>query len=96
MVNDKITNQKKCEHCSKWTDGDKAFCSYCGEILDLNYRKQIDELAKNESVLMNYYKIKNSDSNFLLWLIEKLIQGGQIIVMAIIALVTFVLVLLPT
>ncbi len=95
MVNDKIANQKKCEHCFNWTDGNKAFCAHCGEILDLDYRKEIDELAKKETALMSYYKIKNADSNILLLLIEKLIQGGQLIVMAIIALVTFILVLLP-
>jgi predicted nucleic acid-binding Zn ribbon protein len=93
-----IISQKKCEHCSNWTNGEKAFCSYCGEILDDEFRRKRDELEQKEklgSIFINYYKIKHSDTNLLLFFIEKIIQGGQAIVIGIIALVTFILLLLP-
>ena len=41
-----MINQKKCEHCNNWTDGDKAFCDTCGGILDYKYRKERDDLEK--------------------------------------------------
>jgi hypothetical protein len=91
-------NQKKCEHCQKWTDGNKAFCEFCGEILDFGYRKDLHELEKkwqNQSLLMDDFKIKNSDKNKFLFVIEKLVQGGQAIIIGIITLVTIVLMALP-
>ena len=93
-----VINQKKCEHCSNWTDGNRAFCEHCGEILDYKYRKEIHELEKkqeNEPVLMKFIKIKNSDKNIFLFLIEKIIRGGQALVLGIIALVTLLLLALP-
>lgn len=94
----KMINQKKCEHCDRWTDGNKAFCNFCGEILDLKYRNERNELEKelgDVPMLFDYFKIKNSDKNWLLFIIEKTIQGGQAIIFGIISLVTFVLLALP-
>lgn len=91
-------NQKKCEHCQNWTNGDKAFCSNCGEILDYKYRKKMDDLDKywqKQSVFMNLFKIKNSENNLLLKFIESIIRGGQLIVMSIITLTTIILLALP-
>jgi hypothetical protein len=93
-----MINQKKCEQCNNWTIGDKAFCKTCGEILDLKYRKERDDLEKkleNVPMLFDYIKIKNSDNNKLLYLLEKAIRGGQAIIFAIITMVTFVLLALP-
>ena len=89
---------KKCEHCHQWTNGNKAFCEKCGEILDLEYRKERDDKSKDpkaEPFLLNWYKINGSQSNLFYFLIEKGIQGGQLILMGIIALVTLILLLLP-
>jgi hypothetical protein len=44
---------------------------------------------------MDDFKIKNSDNNKFLFVIEKLIQGGQAIIIGIITLVTIVLMALP-
>ena len=46
-----MINQKKCEHCNNWTDGDKAFCDTCGGILDFKYRKERDDLEKDPLTL---------------------------------------------
>lgn len=93
-----IYNQKKCEHCNSWSNGEKAFCSTCGEILDYKYRKEIDELEKkwqNQSILMDFVKLKNSENNFFIKFIETIIRGGQLIILSIIAITTFVLMALP-
>ena len=89
---------KKCEHCLNWTNGNKAFCENCGEILDLEYRKERDEKSKDLTAapfLLNWYKIKGSDKNPVYFIVERLIQGGQLILMGIIALITFILIVLP-
>lgn len=93
-----ISSKQKCEHCHYWTDGAKAFCSECGEILDLEYRKEQSELAdkwKNFNGLMDWVKLPKSQSNKVVWFVEKLIQSGQLILMLLMALVTFILFLLP-
>lgn len=89
---------QKCEHCETWTDGKKAFCCSCGEILDLEFRKSRWELHKRLEELpgfMEWYKIKGSDKNYLLLFIEKIIQGGQLILTLMVALVTLFLLILP-
>ncbi|MFY8021835.1 MAG: hypothetical protein ACOVP1_11575 [Bacteroidia bacterium] len=89
---------KKCEHCEQWTNGNKAFCEKCGEILDLEYRKERDDKSKDpkaEPFLINWFKFDGSRNNILYFLIEKGIQGGQLILMGIIALITLILLLLP-
>ena len=98
MQREQQINQKKCEHCDKWTDGNKAFCFYCGEMLDYSYRKNLFELEQKwqkQPLFMNFVKIKNADKNIFLFAIEKLVQGGQAIIIGIIALVTFILLALP-
>ncbi len=89
---------QKCEHCEFWTDGKKAFCSKCGEILDLKYRSERWELLKksdNFSVFMKYVSFKKSSTNSFIWLLEKIIQGGQLILAIIVLLVTLILFFLP-
>ncbi|MFN4972421.1 MAG: hypothetical protein ACK45I_06035 [Bacteroidota bacterium] len=89
---------QKCEHCETWTDGKKAFCCSCGEILDLEFRKNRWELHKRMNELpgfMDWFKLKGSDRNILLLFIEKLVQGGQLILTLLVALVTCILLLLP-
>lgn len=93
-----MINQKKCEHCNKWTDGNKAFCSACGGILDYKYRKEKDDLEKELGkvpLLFEYVKIKNSNNNKLLFLLEKAIRSGQAIIFGIVTLVTFIILALP-
>jgi hypothetical protein len=94
----KMINQKKCEHCNNWTDGDKAFCSSCGGILDFRYRKERDDFEKelgNVPMLFDYVKLKNPNKNKFLFILEKVIHGGQAIIFGIISLVTFILLALP-
>ncbi|MCU0443246.1 MAG: hypothetical protein MUE96_12700 [Bacteroidia bacterium] len=93
-----ISAKQRCEHCGNWTDGTKAFCSRCGEILDLDYRKEQHHLSrkfKNFNGLMNWVKLPQSQSNKAVWFIEKIIQSGQLVLMTIMALVTLILFLLP-
>jgi hypothetical protein len=93
-----MINQKKCEHCNNWTDGDKAFCSSCGGILDFRYRKERDDFEKelgNVPMLFDYVKLKNPNKNKFLFILEKVIHGGQAIIFGIISLVTFILLALP-
>lgn len=93
-----ISAKQKCEHCDHWTDATKAFCSRCGEILDLDYRKEQHQLSrkfKKFNGLMNWVKLPQSQSNKAIWFLEKIIQSGQLVLMTIIALVTLILFLLP-
>lgn len=93
-----LKSSKKCEHCEKWTDGTKAFCAHCGEMLDMQYRKEQHEWAesqKSQTPMMKLISLHNSTSNPFYFLVEKLIQGGQLILMGIITFVTFLLLLLP-
>ncbi|HAD10836.1 MAG TPA: hypothetical protein DCF33_00205 [Saprospirales bacterium] len=93
-----IRSIQKCEHCETWTDGKKAFCCSCGEMLDLEYRKNRWELHKRLQDLpgfMDWYKLKGADKNILLLILEKMIQGGQLILTAVVAFITLILLLLP-
>jgi hypothetical protein len=93
-----LRSNQKCEHCDYWTDGKKAFCSHCGEMLDLEYRQKRWELERKIEQLpgfMEWFKLKGSDKNIFLWLIEKSIQSGQLVLTVVVALVTFILLLLP-
>ncbi len=90
---------QKCEHCEYWTDGKKAFCSICVEILDLKYRSERLELSKkwdNFSVFMKYVSFKKASTNPFIWLLEKIIQGGQLILAIIVLLATLILFFLPS
>jgi len=89
---------KRCEHCDAWNPGEKAFCQKCGEIIDLNYRKEMAELEKKQSkgtMLFNWYKVPGAKNSILLFLWEKFVQSGQAILMGIISLITLLLLLLP-
>jgi hypothetical protein len=93
-----IRSTQKCEHCGNWTDGNKAFCQFCGEILDVRFRHERTELEqklKNLPGFMEFIKIKGSDKNLIFWGIEKMLQTGQFIITIIVALVTLILLALP-
>ncbi|MCF8253087.1 MAG: hypothetical protein K9H61_02740 [Bacteroidia bacterium] len=93
-----ISSTKKCEHCSKWTNGEKAFCEHCGEILDKKYREERAELEREQregSPMMKMVKIKNSENNKLLFWLERSIQSGQMVLIFLIAFVAIILALLP-
>jgi uncharacterized membrane protein YvbJ len=93
-----ISSTKKCEHCGQWTNGELAFCANCGEILDKQYRAERAELEREQreqSPMMKKFKIeKAKDSRFWLY-IEKMVQGGQAVLVAVIAFIAIILALLP-
>lgn len=99
MKSSEITSSiKKCEHCGEWTNGELAFCSHCGEILDKQYRKERAELEREQqeqSPIMKKFKLeKAKDSKF--WrIVEKAVQSGQMVLVAIISFIVIVLALLP-
>lgn len=89
---------KKCEHCKQWTDGEKAFCGHCGEILDKKYREERAELEKEQqegTPLMKMVKLKKAENSTFWRFIEKGIQSGQMVLVFFIALVIVILGLLP-
>jgi predicted nucleic acid-binding Zn ribbon protein len=89
---------KKCEHCLEWTNGNKAFSENCGEILDLEYRKErSDKLNdfKSAPFLINWFEINGSNRNPIYFIFEKLIRGGQLILMLILAFISLILLILP-
>lgn len=89
---------KKCEHCQQWTDGEKAFCSHCGNLLDekvLSERQALQDHMKKQYLLVKYIRLKGSDNNKFLLVLEKMIQGGQFIISLIVGLITFLLLLMP-
>jgi DNA-directed RNA polymerase subunit F len=93
-----ISSTKKCEHCGNWTNGELAFCSHCGEILDKVYREERAELEREQSeqspMMRKFTLVKAKDSRF--WsLVEKLVQSGQMVLVALIALITIFLAVLP-
>ncbi len=67
-------------------------------MLDMQYRKERHEWEQSQQQqgpLMTRFTIRNSSSNPMLRAIEKLVQGGQAILIGIIAFVTFILVIMP-
>lgn len=67
-------------------------------MLDGSYRQERWELEKKLRELpgfMEWVKINGSTKNPFLYVLEKLVQTGQLIITAIVALVTFILLALP-
>lgn len=89
---------KKCEHCQQWTDGNKAFCGHCGEILDKKYREERAELEREQqeqSPMMRFVKLKKAENSpFWKW-VETMIRSGQMVIVFLIAFITVILALLP-
>lgn len=93
-----VRSIQKCEHCHYWTDGQKAFCSECGEILDIEFRKERWRLSQQWQELgglMNYVRFKKARSNPFFWVLEKFVQTGQMIIAVLVLIVTIILFLLP-
>ena len=40
-----------CEHCRKWTDGELTHCLHCKGLLNAQYLKEREELAKQKTGL---------------------------------------------
>ncbi len=99
-MNSSQTNSsiKKCEHCLKWTDGEKAFCEHCGEILDKKYREERAELEKEQSEgtpFMKRVQLKQAKNSFFWKLVEKSLQSGQMLLIAFFIIITIILALMP-
>jgi hypothetical protein len=93
-----ISSTKKCEHCQNWTNGELAFCSHCGEILDKKYREERAELEKEQqeqSPLMRKVKLKKAENSVIWKFVENWLHRGQLILVFLIAFVTIFLALLP-
>ncbi|MCU0423273.1 MAG: hypothetical protein MUC81_10720 [Bacteroidia bacterium] len=98
MTKPNHTSIQKCEHCDYWTDGNKAYCSSCGEILDLEFRKErasLEKKLKELPLFMEWFTLKRARNNPFYFILEKLIQGGQFILMIVVLIVTIILFLLP-
>ncbi len=99
-MNSSQTNSsiKKCEHCLQWSDGEKAFCEHCGEILDKKYREERAELEKEQregTPFMKRVKLKQANNSILWKLIEKSLQSGQMLLIAFFIIITIILALMP-
>jgi uncharacterized membrane protein YvbJ len=93
-----ISSTKKCEHCGQWTNGELAFCSHCGEILDKKYREErafLEQDQQEQSPLMKKVRLKKANDSPFWKLVERMLQKGQLILVFLIALVTILLALLP-
>lgn len=93
-----LNSIQKCEHCEKWTDGNGAFCSHCGEILDQKFRNErweLDQRLKNLPGFMEWVTLKGADKNKLIFLFQLFIRSGQFILTLVVALITLILLLLP-
>ncbi len=89
---------QKCEHCERWTDGDKAFCGHCGEILDQKFRNErweLDQKLQKLPGFMEWINLKGADKNKLIFLFQLFIRSGQFILTLVVALITFILLILP-
>lgn len=95
---DIISSSKKCEHCGHWTNGELAFCSQCGEILDKKYREErafLEQEQQEQSPMMNKIKLKKAANSVFWKFIEGLLQRGQLILVFLIVLVTIILAIMP-
>lgn len=89
---------KKCEHCQQWTDGNKAFCGHCGEILDKKVREEWAEMEKEQqeqSPMMRFIHIPKAKHSKFWRYIEKMVHSGQLVIVFLITLITAFLLLLP-
>ncbi|OYU96093.1 MAG: hypothetical protein CFE21_06695 [Bacteroidetes bacterium B1(2017)] len=89
---------KKCEHCQQWTDGEKAFCTHCGEILDKKYREERAELEKEQregTPMMKWVRLKQANNSKFWFLVEKALQSGQMFLVFFFIVITIILLLMP-
>jgi DNA-directed RNA polymerase subunit F len=93
-----ISSIKKCEHCGQWTNGELAFCSHCGEILDKKYREERAELEREQreqSPFLKKFTLEKAKDSVFWRMVEKLIQSGQMILFFLISLMAIILAFLP-
>ncbi len=89
---------KKCEHCQDWTDGEKAFCIHCGEILDRKYREeraQLEVEQKEGTPLMKWVKLRQSNDSKLWYFAEKAMQSGQLVMVVFFIIIITILAIMP-
>jgi hypothetical protein len=89
---------KKCEHCQQWTDGEKAFCANCGEILDKQYREERTQLEieqKEGTPLMKWVKLNQSKDSRFWFLAEKAAQSGQVVMVVFFVVIITILAIMP-
>lgn len=78
-------SEKKCEHCTMWTDGMLEKCQFCGLTLDFHFKKAGEKLKVNlpEPPVIKIYP---TDSVFVV-LIKRIVQFNQMVFYAIVSFV---------
>lgn len=61
-MNQKRIHNKKCTACNQWTDGKQNTCSSCGEILDKEWKKEIEKRKMVNPLALPLIKINPEDS----------------------------------
>lgn len=80
-------HQKKCEHCTLWTDGSKHHCAYCGGILDEKYKAEntARKLKKPEPPIIKIYP---EDGWFMVGF-KRVVQFHQLVFYWIVSIVIY-------
>ena len=90
-----LLHQVKCDHCHQWTDGHKAFCSHCGEMLteiQLEYERQKrTEDADLRHLLINI----NPDDPIIIRFFKRIIRTVQIIFFALLSFMMWLIAMTP-
>ncbi len=74
-----IKAEIKCDKCTKWTDGNKMFCTHCGGILEEERVKQ-KEARENDKFTFILIQI-NPDDHLFVKMAKRVMQVVQIIYM---------------
>ncbi len=83
-------NERKCDKCGKWSDGEKYFCNHCGVLMD---EERLEEEKKRhesqEGLAVALIKIYPTD-HIIVKGIKHIIRIGQIIYFAILTFILWV------
>jgi len=83
-----VDHLKRCKQCNKWTDGDLAFCSYCGFEHNLEANKEKEERKKKGDIDVPILRIHDTDPTWLK-VVKRPFQVIQLVLYAIIGFLIY-------
>ena len=90
-----LLNETKCIACKKWTNGSKTHCQHCNSILETTkLENERQERHENYIIDIMLIKIKPTDHIIVVG-IKKVLQAIQIVYMAILSFILWIIAMLP-
>jgi len=80
-------HQKKCEHCSMWTDGSIHNCAFCGGVLDEVYKKE-NSARKLKLPEKPIIRINLEDGPFTIFF-KRIVQFHQLVFYWIVSIIIY-------